>query len=71
VDLAALHARVAELQRLLAEGDAAAINIFEEAVALFSAAFGTRAEEIRTLVKGYRFAEALHASREASVPAAV
>jgi two-component system sensor histidine kinase/response regulator len=66
VDPAALRVKVAGLERLLAEDNVEAIKAFDEADALFSAAFGERTGEIRKLVKGYRFEEALRALREAA-----
>ena len=66
IDPATLRVKVACLERLLAEDDAEAIKAFEEADAMFSAAFGERTGEIRKLVKEYRFEEALRALREAA-----
>jgi two-component system sensor histidine kinase/response regulator len=66
VDPEALRASVARLEALLAEVDAEAIKVLEADDPLFSAAFGERARELRTLVKGYRFAEALRVLRGAA-----
>jgi two-component system sensor histidine kinase/response regulator len=64
VDPVALRASVDRLDALLAEFDADAIKALDADDPLFSAAFGERAKDLRTLVKGYRFAEALRLLRD-------
>jgi two-component system sensor histidine kinase/response regulator len=70
VDVSALRATVAGLDRLLAEDDMAAVAAFDEAAAVLHAAYGKRATEIGELVKGYQFEEALRALREAAAAGA-
>ena len=70
VDPAVLRAAVARLEELLSQDAVEAIDVFDGAAPLLTAAFGARAAEIRRLLKGYRFEEALAALRAASGGAA-
>ena len=54
------------LGELLSQDAVEAIDVFDEAAPLLTAAFGARAAEIRKLLKSYRFEEALAVLREAS-----
>jgi HPt (histidine-containing phosphotransfer) domain-containing protein len=64
VDAKALAAAVAGLDELLSSDAAEAIDAFEAAKPLLAAAFGDRSAQIETLVRGYRFEDALTALRK-------
>jgi two-component system, sensor histidine kinase and response regulator len=66
VDPEALRSAVTRLEELLSQDAVEAIDVFDREAPLLTAAFGERAAEIRKLVKGYRFEEALAALRGAS-----
>ena len=70
VDPLALRRAVARLEELLAQDAVEAIDAFDEEAPLLTAAFGERAAEIRTLVRGYRFEQALAVLRAASTTVA-
>ncbi len=48
-----------DLEELLSQDAVEAIDVFDKEAPLLTAAFGDRAAEIRKLVKGYRFEDAL------------
>ena len=66
VDPAALKAAVERIAKLLEQDDVEAVAAVDEAGSLLAAAFGERASALRTLVRGYRFEDALAALREAA-----
>jgi two-component system sensor histidine kinase/response regulator len=66
VDPQALREAVSRLEELLSQDAVEAIDVFDRAAPLLAAAFGERAAEIRKLVKGYRFEDALAVLRAAS-----
>src|SRR6185295_7754572 len=65
-DVSGVHLTVEHLDRLLSQDDVASLEIFESAEAMLSAVFGERAEEIGSLIKNYRFEEALRQLRAAT-----
>jgi two-component system, sensor histidine kinase and response regulator len=65
VDPEALRTAVARIEGLLEQDDIEAVAALDAAAPLLAAAFGERASALRTLVKGYRFEDALAALREA------
>jgi len=60
-----LRAAVERIERLLEQDDIEAVGALDAVAPLLRAAFGERAVALHTLVKGYRFEEALAALREA------
>jgi hypothetical protein len=66
VDPEALRASVARLEELLSQDAVEAIDVFDKAAPLLTAALGARAAEIRKLLKSYRFEEALAVLRAPS-----
>jgi two-component system, sensor histidine kinase and response regulator len=68
VDPEALRAAVERIGRLLEQDDVEAVAAVDAAAPLLSAAFGEQASVLRTLVRGYRFEDALAALREAAGP---
>jgi two-component system sensor histidine kinase/response regulator len=64
VDPEVLAAAVARLDQLLSREAVEAIDAFEAAGPIFAAAFGERADQIRKLVRGYRFEDALAVLRD-------
>ena len=69
VDPEALRVAVARLGDLLSQDAVEAIDVFDGSAPLLAAAFGARAAEIRKLLKGYRFEDALAVLREAAAGA--
>lgn len=63
VDWAKLEKLILQLEDLLADDDAGAVDLFDEAAPLFSTAFGPAADAIANSVKGYDFSDALAALR--------
>jgi PAS domain S-box-containing protein len=61
-----LAAAVQRLELLLSEDAVEAVDVFDECRPLLTAAYGERAGEIRRLIKGYRFEEALALLRTAA-----
>ena len=66
VDPEALRVAVSRLEELLSQDAVEAIDVFDGSAPLLAAAFGARAAEIRRLLKGYRFEDALAVLREAA-----
>ena len=63
IDPNALAAVVGQLEELLSNDSPEAVNAFERERPILTAAFGERAAEIGTLIRRYRFEDALRALR--------
>ena len=61
----ALEAAVRRLEELLSQDDMEAVDVFDAAAPMLTAAFGERAGRVGTLVRDYCFEDALAALREA------
>jgi two-component system sensor histidine kinase/response regulator len=61
----ALQAAVRRLEELLSQDDMEAVDVFDAAAPMLTAAFGERAGRVGTLVRDYCFEDALAALREA------
>ena len=58
-DQPALHAALKQLDELLSQDAMEAVDVYDEAAPLLTAAFGARAEEFGKLVRDYNFEDAL------------